>query len=122
MAEVEQFTYAINEKIRAHAMSFPDSEEGSSCVNRAFSAGGKNFVFVGEKPGQCSVRLKLADSVPDIEARAEGDPDSWQVGTGGWTLITFSPSKAPPIAELRRWVTESFHLLAPKKVVAKLNV
>ena len=45
----------------------------------------------------------------------------WQVGTGGWTLITFAPGKAPPIADLRRWVTESFLLLVPKKVSARLQ-
>ncbi len=121
MADVETFTYAVNEKLRAHAMSLPDAEEGSSCVNRAFSAGGKNFAFVGEKPGLCSVRLKLQGSLPEVSARAEDDPDGYQVGAGGWTLITFAPSKAPAIADLRRWVTESFQLLAPKKIVAKLN-
>lgn len=121
MSEVEQFGYAVSEKIRAHAMAFPDTEEGSSCVNRAFSAGGKNFLFLGEKPGQCKVRLKLGASIPEIAEKAADDPDGWEVGTGGWTLITFAPTAAPPIADLRRWITESFLLLAPKKVSAKLD-
>lgn len=121
MAEPETFRYAINEKIRAHAMTFPEAGEGASCVNRAFTAGGKNFAFLGEKEGECKLRLKLADSIPELAARAKVDPEVWQVGSGGWVLITFSPSNAPKIADLRRWVTESFRLLAPKKLVARLD-
>ncbi len=121
MSEVEQFEYPISETIRSHAMSFPDTVEGSSCVNRAFKAGGKNFVFLGEKPDQCNLRLKLDGSVPEIETNAADDPDHWQVGKGGWTLIKFQPRHPPPVADLERWITESFHLLAPKKVIAKLD-
>jgi len=80
-------------------MSFPDAVEGSSCVNRAFSAGGKNFVFYGEKADTCTLRLKLAS---------------------GWTKVEFHPDDAPSVDEIEGWVTESFMLLAPKKVQAKL--
>ncbi len=121
MSEPEKFDYPVSQKIRAHAMTFPETIEGSSCVNRAFKAGGKNFVFLGEKPDECNIRLKLDASVPEIAAKAKDDPDRWQVGKGGWTLLKFSPDDPPPIADIERWITESFHLLAPKKVVAKLN-
>lgn len=121
MSDVEAFEHRISEKIRDHALTFPDTIEGSSCVNRAFKAGGKNFAFLGEKPGECNIRLKLDASIPEIEERSKDDPDAWQVGTGGWTLIRFSPKSPPPVADLRRWITESFHLLAPKKVIAKLD-
>jgi len=107
----EEFEHAI----------IPETIEGASCVNRAFKAGGKNFVFLGEKDGQCTVRLKLSDSVPEIEALAETDPDHWQVGKAGWALFSFPPNSAPPISDLQRWITESFHLLAPKKVQALLE-
>lgn len=121
MSDPERFEYAISEKIRAHAMTFPDTEEGSSCVNRAFKAGGKNFAFLGEKPDLCNLRLKLDASLPEVRRLAEDDPERWEVGTAGWTMIRFSPKKPPPVADLRRWITESFHLLAPKKVIAKLD-
>lgn len=98
MSSVPAFEHAISESIRTHAMSFPDAVEGSSCVNRAFSVGGKNFVFYGEKAAVCTLRLKLAD---------------------GWTKIEFDPGDAPPLADIEQWVTESFMLLAPKKFRAK---
>lgn len=92
-----EFQYPISDDIRAHAMTFPETTEGSSCVNRAFAAGGKNFLFLGEKPDLCTLRLKLA---------------------AGWQKIEFTPDEAPPLSELEAWITESFFLLAPKKVQA----
>ncbi len=117
----EAFVHPISETIRVHAMTFPETIEGSSCVNRAFNAGGKNFVFLGEKDGEINLRLKLGASVPESENLAKGDSDRWQVGKAGWTLLRFPPDNPPPIQDLQRWVEESFHLLAPKKVIALLD-
>jgi len=98
-AASEDFENEICETIRDFAMTFPESAEGSACVNRAFSAGGKNFVFLGEKGAQCTLRLKLAT---------------------GWTKVEFDAAEAPEMVELESWITESFLLLAPKKVAAQL--
>ncbi|MFT6763631.1 MAG: hypothetical protein ACJAXA_002292, partial [Candidatus Aldehydirespiratoraceae bacterium] len=38
----------VCEVVRALAMTHPETEEGSACVNHAFRAGGKNFAFLGE--------------------------------------------------------------------------
>ena len=100
MDDIPPFEHAVSETIRARAMSFPDAVEGSSCVNRAFSAGGKNFVFYGEKADVCTLRLKLA---------------------AGWTKVEFQPDDPPPLGEIEDWMTESFLLLVPKKVQAKLD-
>lgn len=121
MSDAEEFQYAVSDSIRTHAMSFPKTEEGSSCVNRAFKAGGKNFVFVGEKDELCNVRLKVDASIPELTALAADDPDSWQVGKAGWALLRFAPDNPPAAEDLERWVTESFMLLAPKKVIALLD-
>jgi len=115
----EQFEHKICDTIRAFAMTFPETTEGTSCVNRAFKAGGKNFVFLGEQGDQITMRLKLDASVPEIEDRSKTD-DGYEVGTGGWTKFVFAASKAPKVADLKIWITESFLLLAPKKVAAQL--
>lgn len=90
------FQHPTSETIRRLALAYPETEEGSSCVNRAFKAGGKNFVFLGEKGDVIKMRLKLEDT--------------------GWTLLEFTPDDPPDEADLKRWVAESFRLLAPKKV------
>ena len=118
----EEFRHEISETIRSHALTFPETVEGSSCVNRAFKAGGKNFVFLGEKDDECNIRLKLAASIGELEELAKDDPDRWQVGKGGWAMIRFDPEQPPPVDDLERWITESFFLLAPKRVSKLVDV
>ena len=97
MSAVEPFAYEVSESIRTYAMTFPESSEGSSCVNRAFKTAGKNFVFLGEKEALCTLRLKLA---------------------AGWTKVEFDPDDPPSACELEAWIAESFELLAPKRVLS----
>ena len=115
------FRYPVSETIRQIAMALPDATEGTSCVNRAFKAGGKNFAFLGEKDEGCGLRLKLAESIAEVQERAEAEPDRYQVGKGGWSMLRFPPDDAPSPSDLERWVTESFRLLVPKKVSAQLE-
>jgi len=112
----EKFQYKLSESIRKIASEFPEFDEGSSCVNRAFKSGGKNFLFLGEKPDECNIRLKLQESLPDIEKRAKSAPEAWDVGKSGWCLFRFDPNDPPSSDDLQRWITESFLLLAPKKI------
>lgn len=95
MGDAEEFRFQVSEAIRSHAMTFPESTEGSSCVNRAFKAAGKNFVFLGEKDELCILRLKLAD---------------------GWAKIEFDPADPPAMEQIHAWIDESFLLLAPKRL------
>ncbi|MCA9176472.1 MAG: MmcQ/YjbR family DNA-binding protein [Planctomycetales bacterium] len=104
--------------IRKIALRYPEVDEGSSCVNRAFKARGKSFLFLGGKPDVYTVRLKLADSLPEAESLAQQHPDNYSVGSHGWTLITLPHSKAAPAGLLERWIAESFRLLAPAALVA----
>lgn len=92
---VVEFRYRSSDFVRDLAMSYPETTEGTSCVNRAFAAGGKNFVFLGEKDDLCTLRLKLA---------------------GGWQKIEFPPDEAPSDDQIRSWIDESFQLLAPARV------
>lgn len=119
-APPETFENQVSVSIRDFAMSFPETSEGTSCVNRAFKAGKKNFVFLGEKGTQCTLRLKLGDSVAELIERSESD-DRFEVGTHGWTKIVFDADQAPSSKDLEHWITESFLLLAPKKVAAQLD-
>ena len=117
----EEFRYDVSKAIRAVAMALPEATEGQSCVNRAFKAGGKNFAFLGEKEGECGLRLKLGASIDELVRRAESQPDRYQVGTAGWTMLRFDPDDPPAPDDLETWIVESFRLLAPAKIVATLD-
>ncbi len=116
MSEPEAFEFAVSEQVRAIALGYPSVTEGSSCVNRAFKAAGKNFAFLGEKDGDCRLRVKLGPSLADVT-----DDPIVDVGSAGWTMVQFSGDDPPDLARLERWVDESYRLLAPKKLVALLD-
>lgn len=107
--------------IRKIAFKFPEVTEGASCVNRAFKAGKKSFLFLGMKADTYSVRLKLQASLAEAEKLEQKSPETYSVGMHGWTLITLPHSKNPPKGLMPRWIEESYRLLAPKKLVAQIE-
>ena len=116
----EQFTNPVTLALRDHAMGFPETSEGASCVNRAFKVRKKNFLFVGEKAdGACKVMLKLGPSLDEATERADADP-RFEVGGAGWATVRFGADDLPDIELLEGWVDESYRLMAPKSLVKLL--
>lgn len=111
----------IPEEIRKLATAYPDLTEGTSCAKVAFKVKGKSFVFVEQKDGEWNAMVKLDASLADAKARQKKQPNNISVGNHGWTTLKFKNGKGPPKTVLRRWIDESFRLLAPKKVVAELD-
>lgn len=118
---VKTFEYPLSQAIRLMVLGFPETVEGSSCVNRAFAAGGKNFAFLGEKENECSLRIKVDSSRSEFEELGANDPDRWQIGKAGWAMLRFAPDAPPSEPDLCRWITESFRLLAPKRLVNEFD-
>ncbi len=114
----DEFEHPICEQLRQHALTLPETSEGTSCVNRAFKARKKNFVFVGEPKGQIRVMLKLGPSLE--QAAALNDP---RIGVGktGWVTILFGPDEPVELAQLQAWIVESYRTLAPKTLVKVLD-
>jgi len=112
------FTSDFLAAVRAHALGLPETSEGPSCVNRAFKARKKNFLFLGEKPdGACRFMVKLGPSLAEAEALAAA-----QVGKSGWVTVLFPSNVAPMEVERAvAWVRESFGLLAPKPLSRQLE-
>ena len=116
----EHFTHPVTQALRDHAMTFPETSEGASCVNRAFKVRKKNFLFVGEKDdGSCKVMLKLKPSLDEAEGIASAD-DRFEVGSSGWVTVRFNTSDLPDVELLKRWVSESFQTLAPKTLAKQV--
>jgi len=115
----ETFDSELLQGLRVHALSLPETSEGTSCVNRAFKVRKKNFVFLGEKPdGTCRLMVKLG---PSLEKAAAIEHDGLSVGTTGWVTWNFAGDAPPEASLLEGWVVESFRMLAPKTVVRQLD-
>jgi len=97
------------EELRRYALSLPETTEGDSCVNRKFTAGKKNFLFLGEKPDRWDVRLKLGPSIPDAEALG------YDAGKIGWIKMEFAAGESAPSCTAD-WVRESYALIVPKRL------
>lgn len=102
-------------EIRKLALAFANVEEGTSCKNVAFKAGGKNFLFMGPKDGGVLLRLKLTTSLDAAAELAEKDPERYSCGKGGWTTAWFKPTARLPKQRLQDWIAESYSVLVPKK-------
>ncbi len=118
---MDRFEQAISETLRTAALSLPETSEGTSCVNRAFKARKKNFLFIGEKPEGVRVMIKVGPSLDEAVTLAAERPQHVSVGKTGWVTLLFPADRAPRTELLERWVNESFRMLAPKTLVKSLD-
>lgn len=101
--------------IRDLAMALPNVEEGTSCKNVAFKAGGKNFLFMGPRDGGMLLRFKLTSSLEAAGKLADKEPERYSCGMGGWTTAWFLPKARLPKKRLQDWIAESYGAIVPKK-------
>ena len=109
------------EFVRQLAMTYPETEEGTSCNKSAYKARGKAFAFVGESPEAVNIMLKLGDSADAFAKFAKSQPHHYRVGKAGWMTMDFPRGTKFPMDELERWIDESFRLIAIKKLVKVLD-
>lgn len=108
----DRFQYPITQTLQSFALTFPDVTEGASCVNRAFKAKKKNFVFIGEKASAVKVMLKLSPSLDEASALAQREPERYAVGKSGWVTVRFDAKTPPPLKTMKAWIAESYSVLA----------
>ncbi len=117
----ERFQHEVVLELRSRALAFPEVVEGDSCVKRSFKVRKKGFLYLGEKPDEYNVMVKLGPSIEEARALAGTRPDSWSVGKGGWAILKLDPAERPPDGLLERWMEESYRLQAPKTLIAALD-
>jgi hypothetical protein len=113
----------IVDQLRPIAMALGDVEEGIACQgtpleSSTFKANKKAFLFVGAR----AVRLKLAASLADAKKLAAQNPDTYDVGSGGWIKIAIADGQKAPVTILKKWIRESHDVLTapkPKKKKAR---
>lgn len=110
------------EAMRATALGYPGTVEGISCAgtaieSRTVKAGKRAFLFLRRK----EVRIKLEASLGEIQARAAQAPDQWEAGKGGWVKITLEAGAQLELEDARRWIEESYRLMANKTMLKQLD-
>ena len=107
------------EAMRLKASSYPGVDQGTSCTQSSFKAGGKAFLYVGMQGGRYKAMFKLQESAAEAAKLAKAEPDDYQVGSTAWVTARFSAEKPMPKALWTRWLDESFRLCGAKTKSAK---
>ena len=98
--------------LRRAALRHPDVHEGVSCEGtslekRTVKAHNKAFVFLGV----ADVMVKLRASLPEARRLAKKEPARYKAGAHGWVTARLD-GDGPPLAQLERWIDESYDLIA----------
>jgi len=107
--------------LRKHALSFPQTREDHPWGESAFKVKGKVFLFVGVGAEDWGMSVKLEESHADALSKPFASPTRYGLGKHGWVSARFGPSDDVPVDLLKRWVGESFTVIAPLKVLQELE-
>jgi predicted DNA-binding protein (MmcQ/YjbR family) len=106
------------ERLIKLALSFPEVWEDHPWGETVAKVGKKVFLFCGGlDPNDPPITVKLRDSLD--QARDLGaQPAGYGLGKSGWVMASCS---AIPAEILEDWVEESYRIVAPKRVSARLD-
>lgn len=110
--------------LRAFALKLPGAHEDFPWGERVAKVGAKVFVFLGKplEKGGLSLAMKLPVSSGDALDLPFTAPTGYGLGKSGWVTATFAPGEEPPVEILTAWIEESYRAVAPKKLVAELDL
>jgi predicted DNA-binding protein (MmcQ/YjbR family) len=98
------------------ALGLPEAWEDHPWGETVAKVGKKVFVFLGDD----TMGVKLTE--PELHEHAlslpGAQPSGYGLGKSGWVSV---PLKAASLGVLRDWVEESYRVVAPKKLVARLD-
>jgi predicted DNA-binding protein (MmcQ/YjbR family) len=109
-------------KLRAKALSLPETSEHFPWGDRVVKVKGKVFVFMGQdeqKNFGCSLKLPRSGAIALELPFAE--PTGYGLGKAGWVSLRGPELAKMPFGMLEEWLVESYRAVAPAKVVAQLD-
>jgi predicted DNA-binding protein (MmcQ/YjbR family) len=109
----------VREKVLEFALSFPETAVEHPWGEDVVKVKGKIFVFAGPT-GSKRMTVKLEESHAHALATEGAERTGYGLGDSGWVTV---PLRAPGVSLdiLRDWVEESYRIVAPKRVLEKLD-
>ena len=118
----DRFSDPTLQQLHHEALALPEVVETGACVKRSFKVTKKSFLFLGEKPGEINLMVKLSPSLPQAEALSSERPAGQvAVGKNRWVTVKLPPGDTLGAELLRGWVRESYQQQAPKRLTALLE-
>jgi predicted DNA-binding protein (MmcQ/YjbR family) len=117
---------AVAERLKTFALSFPETEETHPWGETAIKVKGKTFLFMRSDDALLSLSVKLPHSREFALDRDFAEPTRYGLGSKGWVSAKFEGmakgKNKPPADLLEAWIEESYRAIAPKRVLAKLDM
>ena len=106
------------EELRDYGLSLPEASEDHPWGHSALKVRGKTFCFL-DKEEMLSATVKLPASRDFAMVFDFTEPTGYGLGKSGWVTARFpAGGEAPDFYLLKRWMTESYRAVAPKKLGA----
>ena len=105
------------ESLRSFALGFPSTTEEFPWGERALKVSGKVFVFLYAGPDALKLTVKLKEHHAEALSYPEVRPTGYNLGKSGWVTASFPHNAEIPMAMIQGWITESWELVAPRRLV-----
>ena len=110
--------------LRDFALAYPETTEHFPWGHRALKIRNKAFVFLALDLDARTLRMSV--KLPQTSSAALmlpfASPTGYGLGKSGWVTARFEGNDKIPTALLEEWIDESFRAIAPKKIVAGLEL
>ena len=114
-------SHVLADPVRQFAAGLPEAWEDHPWGESVFKVGKKVFVFFGTLESDEGVRftVKLRDSHDEAMSMPWVVPSGYGLDRGGWVTCV-APDDAP-LEMITGWIEESYRLVAPKKLIARIG-
>jgi predicted DNA-binding protein (MmcQ/YjbR family) len=106
---------STRDRLLSFALSFPEAWEDHPWGDTVVKVRKKIFVFLGEE----RISVKLDESHAHALAIEGAAPTAYGLGRAGWVTVPLT-ARGLQADVLRDWIEESYRIVAPKTLVAKL--
>lgn len=111
---------ALESRLRAAALAYPEAHEDHPWGESAYKVRGKVFMFFHRGDDAISFSPKLPASREFALVWDFASPTGYGLGKSGWISCKFGPDTEVDPDLLLGWLDESYRTIAPKKLVATL--
>ena len=109
------------DRLRKHALSYPETREDLPWGESALKVKGKTFVFMWHQPGELRLSVKLPQSREFALEYPFTKPTAYGLGKAGWVSAELTTKDKPPLDILEAWIDESFRAIAPKRLLKEME-
>jgi predicted DNA-binding protein (MmcQ/YjbR family) len=101
-------------RLLSFALSLPEAWEDHPWGDTVAKVGAKVFVFLGPE----RLTVKLEESHEHALSVDGAEPARYGLGRAGWVTVPF---RGLPADVVRDWIEESYRIVAPRRLVSRLD-